>query len=158
MEVTRLKDRASDPDFPGINNATAAFASAVASMLIFFSPLAVGQSSDTPAPADTPTELHASAQRAYLDPVTGRLLSKPPPDAPVMRLSPEELNMLSTSDAGLVEAPLPDGGYMLDLQGRFQHMAVATLADDGTIEIRDFSGEVFLPADSEQPEQGEKRD
>ena len=123
------------------------------SMLIFLPLMATGQSTDSSLSEDAkPSGVANSAQRVYLDPRTGRLLSEPPPGAPVMALSPEELNMLSTSDAGLVEQALPDGGYMVDLQGRFQHAAVATVADDGTIVIREVSGEVFLPASPEQTE------
>jgi hypothetical protein len=133
------------------------FAFTLVSILIFLPAIVTGQSPDTPAPEDaTPDVITGSAQRVYLDPDTGRLLRQPPPGAPVMTLSPTELNMLSTSDAGLVEVPLPDGGYMLDLQGRFRHMAVATVADDGSIVIQEVSGEVFLPARSEVSEKSEK--
>jgi len=130
---------------------------ALVTMLIFLPSIVTGQSQDKPAPEGAaPAAITGSAQRAYLDPDTGRLLRQPPPGAPVMTLSPEELNMLSTSDTGLVEIPLPDGGYMLDLQGRFRHMAVATVADDGTIVIQDVAGEVFLPAGPEVSEKREK--
>jgi hypothetical protein len=130
---------------------------ALVSALIFLPAIVTGQSQDTPAPeGGAPAEITGSAQRVYLDPDTGRLLRKPPPGAPVITLSPEEFNMLSTSDAGLVEVPLPDGGYMLDLQGRFRHMAVATVADDGSIVIQEVSGEVFLPAGSAVSEKSEK--
>ena len=130
---------------------------ALGTMLIFLSSIVTGQSQDKPAPEGAaPAAITGSAQRAYLDPDTGRLLREPPPGAPVMTLGPEELNMLSTSDAGLVETPLPGGGYMVDLQGRFRHMAVATVADDGTIVIQEVAGEVFLPADPEVSEKSEK--
>jgi hypothetical protein len=128
---------------------------ALVSMLIFLPALVMGQSQDAPESA-APTVITGSAQRVYLDPDTGRLLSEPPPGTPVMTLSPRELNMLSTSDAGLVEVRLPDGGYMVDLQGRFRHMAVATVADDGSIVIQEVSGEVFLPARSDVSEKSEK--
>jgi hypothetical protein len=131
----------------------------LASMLIFLSPVAQGQSTDTPSSENaTPVAIANSAQRVYLDPQTGRLLSEPPPGAPAMALSAEELNMLSTSDAGLVETPIPDGGFMVDLQGRFRHAAVATVADDGSIVIREVSGEVFLPASPEQSDENVKNE
>ena len=124
---------------------------ALTSLVFFFPPMAAGQSQDSPdTDAAAPAEITVSAQRAYLDPQTGRLTDKPPPGAEVLTLSQEELNMLSTSHEGLVERPLPGGGYILDLQGRFRHMAVATVAEDGTVEIREVAGEVFLPADPEQ--------
>jgi hypothetical protein len=127
---------------------------ALITMLIFLPSNVTGQSQDKPAPDGA--AITGSAQRAYLDPDTGRLLREPPPGAPVMPLSPDELNMLSTSDAGLVATPLPGGGYMVDLQGRFQHMAVATVADDGTIVIHEVAGEVFLPVGPEVQEKSEK--
>ena len=125
--------------------------------LIFLPSTVTGQSQDKPtSEGAAPTAITGSAQRVYLDPDTGRLLRKPPLGAPVMTLSPKELNMLSTSDAGLVERALPDGGYMVDLQGRFRHVAVATVADDGTIVIQEVAGEVFLPAGPEVSEKSEK--
>lgn len=95
------------------------------------------------------------AQRVYLDPTTGRLTETPPPGAEVLTLSPEELNMLSTSHEGLVERPLPGGGYAVDLKGRFRHVTVATLAPDGTVVVRDVAGEAFLPPNSPEPEKME---
>lgn len=132
---------------------------ALVSLLIFLSPLAMGQSQDPPeSETDAPVEIEGSAQRVYLDPQTGRLLRQPPPGAPALILSPEELNMLSTSHQGLVERPLPRGGYVLDLQGRFRNMAVATVAEDGTIVIQEVAGEVFLPVSSEQSEENEENE
>ena len=132
---------------------------ALVSMLIFLPAIVTGQLQDTPAPdSAAPAVITGSAQRAYLDPDTGRLLREPPPGAPVMALSPRELNMLSTSDVGLVESRLPDGGYMLDLQGRFRNMAVAKLADDGTIVISEVAGEAFLRVSSEKSEKNEKNE
>jgi hypothetical protein len=47
----------------------------LASMLIFLSPVAQGQSTDTPSSENaTPVEIANSAQRVYLDPQTGRWL------------------------------------------------------------------------------------
>jgi hypothetical protein len=137
---------------------------ALISMLVFL-PLGVtGQTQEKPAPADatpsapTTVEITGSAQRVYLDPQTGRMLNEPPAGAQVMALSPAELNMISTSHQGLVEQALPGGGYMVDLQGRFRSMAVATVADDGTIVISEVAGEAFLPASSAQPEKNEKHE
>lgn len=128
-------------------------------MLIFLPRMSAGQSQDAPATEGAdPAEIAIFAQRIYLDPQSGRLLSKPPPGADVLTLSPTELNMLSTSHDGLVERPLAAGGYMLDLQGRFRHVAVATVDGDGTIVIREEAGEVFLPAGSEQPEKNENNE
>jgi len=128
------------------------------SMLMFLPSVVMGQAPDSPAPEGAEPAITGSAQRAYLDPNTGRLLSKPPPGAPALALSPEELNMLSTSDAGLVERSIPGGGYILDLQGRFRHVAVATVAEDGTVAIKDVAGEAFLPASPEHSEQATKNE
>ena len=128
-------------------------------LLIFLPPLAMGQSQDTPESEGTaPAEIADSAQRVYLDPQTGRLLRQPPPGAQPFTLSPAELNMISTSHAGLVERRLPSGGYVLDLKGRFRTMAVATVAEDGTIVIQEVAGEAFLPVSSEQSEKNEKNE
>lgn len=132
---------------------------AVVSLQLFLAPLATGQSQNPPeSETVAPAEIAGAAQRVYLDPQTGRLLRQPPPDAPALILSPEELNMLSTSHEGLVERSLPDGGYVLDLQGRFRHVAVATVAEDGTIVIQEVAGEVFLPVSSEQSEENEENE
>jgi hypothetical protein len=42
---------------------------------------------------------------------------------------------LSTSSEGLVEqeSPVPGGGVMVDLQGRFRNTAVATVSDSGDV-------------------------
>lgn len=125
--------------------------------LMFLTPLAMAQSSDTPAPeSDVAGETTGSAQVVYLDPKTGRLVGEPPPGEKALILSPAELNMISTSHQGLVEQPLPGGGYMVDLQGRFRHMAVATVADDGAVVLSEVAGEAFLPAGPDQPEEKEK--
>ena len=44
----------------------------------------------------------------------------------------------NTSDEGLVEVPstAPGGGMMVDLQGRFQNTAVATVCDSDSVHIR----------------------
>ena len=121
------------------------------SLVFFFPPMAAGQSQDSPDAEDAvPAEIAVSAQRVYLDPETGRLTNTPPPGAEAFALSQEELNMLSTSDQGLIETPLPGGGSAVDLRGRFQHMAVATVAEDGTIVIKEVAGEAFLPVASRQ--------
>ena len=62
---------------------------ALGTMLIFPPSIVTGQSQDKPAPEGAaPAAITGSAQRAYLDPDTGRLLREPPPGAPVMTLGP----------------------------------------------------------------------
>jgi hypothetical protein len=54
-----------------------------------------------------------------------------------LQLPPSLLNALSTSHQGLVEAPspVPGGGVMVDLQGRFRSMLFATIGPDGRVKI-----------------------
>ncbi len=71
----------------------------------------------------------AAGIRAFLDLETGRLLARPPGgDAGAPgdgRLGAH--HPLNTYAGDLLEEPLPDGGYMVDLQGRFQSAVVATI-------------------------------
>lgn len=41
---------------------------------------------------------------------------------------------LNQSDAGLVQVRLPDGSYMIDLQGRYQEYAFVTVGADGKLQ------------------------
>src|SRR5205823_1768872 len=74
-----------------------------------------------------------AGQRIYIDPRTGRLTGAPA-DA---RAAQEEMQefALSTSHEGLVETPLPGGGSMVDLQGRFRSPLIATVGVDGKLTI-----------------------
>ncbi len=85
-------------------------------------------------------EIEVPTQRVYFDPETGRLTNKPPPGAVPFALGPEELNAISTSQVGLVQRAAPGGGTMIDLQGRFQTMSVATMAPDGSVRIHEVAG------------------
>jgi hypothetical protein len=90
-------------------------------------------SSSAPAvPSDRPDQAPVAAQgmRVYRDPQTGRLGS-PPPGVQPPGLSIAEQRMLSRSDQGLQLRTLPRGGVAVDLQGRYQNMAVATVGVDG---------------------------
>jgi hypothetical protein len=78
--------------------------------------------------------------RIYRDPVTGAL-GEPPAEAPAQGpLPPDEA--LSTSSEGLVEtpSPAPDGGVMVDLQGRFRSPLIATQDAEGKVTIRHSPG------------------
>ncbi len=75
----------------------------------------------------------AAAQSAHLDPQTNQLSA--PAQAPSLSLTPDELNGLSTAHDGLREQALPEGGYQLDLQGRFQYSMFAVIAPDGQVRI-----------------------
>ena len=74
--------------------------------------------------------------RVHIDPQTGRF-TKPGTGIP-LQLSPAEVNALSTSHHGLVEAQSPRqrGGVFIDLQGRFQSSLVATVDEAGKVTIR----------------------
>jgi hypothetical protein len=64
-----------------------------------------------------------------LDPQTGRVGLPAPGQAP--RLSAEELQMVSRSQAGLLEHRLPGGGVYIDLDGRFQDLIFVRIGPDG---------------------------
>ena len=90
-------------------------------------------SSGVPAiPSDRPDQAPVAAQgmRVYRDPQTGRL-GPPPAGMQPPGLSVAEQRMLNRSDAGLQQRALPGGGVAVDLQGRYQNMAVATVGADG---------------------------
>jgi hypothetical protein len=74
--------------------------------------------------------------RIYRDPVTGEL-GDPPAEAPD-QISLPPADALSTSSEGLVEtpSPMPDGGVMVDLQGRFRSPLIATQDAEGKITIQ----------------------
>lgn len=75
--------------------------------------------------------------RVYVDPNTGEIL-QPPAGAPANEtIESQEEEAFSTSSEGLVEtpSPVPGGGVILDLQGRFQSPLVATQRPDGQISI-----------------------
>ncbi|MGD8412940.1 MAG: hypothetical protein PVF33_01835 [Candidatus Latescibacterota bacterium] len=71
-----------------------------------------------------------------VDPATGQPAPTPEGAAPVI-FDEEMRNRLSTSSQGLVEvpSPVPGGGTMVDLQGRFQHAFVATADDTGRVDV-----------------------
>jgi hypothetical protein len=72
----------------------------------------------------------------YIDPQTGEFITPEeaavPPDE---RLEPPASS--STSHEGLVEepSPVPGGGIMVDLKGRFQSPLTATIDNDGELKI-----------------------
>jgi hypothetical protein len=79
----------------------------------------------------------APGMTIHIDPLTGALLKEPAPRSLPLQLPPSLLNALSTSHQGLVEAPspVPGGGVMVDLQGRFRSMLFATIGPDGRVKI-----------------------
>jgi len=76
----------------------------------------------------------AQGMRVYRDPQTGQLGPLPPGVHPP-GLSVVERQMLNRSDRGLQARTLPRGGIAVDLQGRYQNMAIATVGADGQPEV-----------------------
>jgi hypothetical protein len=76
----------------------------------------------------------AQGMRVYRDPETGQL-GPPPPGVQPPGLSVAEQRMLNRSDGGLQARTLPRGGVAVDLQGRYQNMAVANVGADGQAEV-----------------------
>ena len=74
--------------------------------------------------------------------VAGREVQVDPQTGQIKPLSPEEAKqmadglktMLNKSTEGLVQVQNPDGSVSVDLQGRFQNVAVARVNDDGSLE------------------------
>jgi hypothetical protein len=75
-----------------------------------------------------------AAMTVYIDPQTGAILSQPPPGHTPLALDAATQAAMSTSDKGLVQvpSPVPGGGVMIDLQGRFQSPFVVVLDETGT--------------------------
>jgi len=94
-----------------------------------------------------------SALIVYLDPRTGRLVNERPEGVEALRLSEREAESISRSGEGLVVQTAPDGSVMVNLKGRFQHMATAVIGPDGNVTI----GEVnALPTRDGQDCQGDE--
>ncbi len=95
---------------------------------------AAGNGDDTAASGaarpPAPAPVAGQGMRVYRDPKTGRL-GPPPPGVQPPGLSVAEQHMLNRSDQGLQQRTLPGGGVAVDLQGRYQSMAVATVGADG---------------------------
>jgi hypothetical protein len=76
----------------------------------------------------------SASQRVFVDPETGELVS---PARAMPKQAPPANAAFSTSHEGLVEeeSPVPGGGVMVDLQGRFQSPLMVTLDSDGGVEF-----------------------
>lgn len=80
-----------------------------------------------PVPAAPPSA--TAGMVVGLDPETGQL--GPATAEQRLQLFPEEANMISRSTEGLVETPIPGGGFLLDLGGRFQEFSYVRVGPDG---------------------------
>ena len=71
------------------------------------------------------------AQQAAAPPADGDAAAAAYELPDLTALGPDLANALSTSHVGLVEEELPEGGYRLDLQGRFRQVVFARVGADG---------------------------
>jgi hypothetical protein len=72
-----------------------------------------------------------AGQDVQVDPQTGQVRSLTPEQA--RRLAEGLKRMLNKSSEGLVQEQHADGSVSMDLQGRFQNVAVARVEPDGTV-------------------------
>ena len=104
--------------------------------------------SAVPPPAEKPVAVPggAAGMTIYIDPQTGAILKEPAPGAVPLQLTRELQEALSTSHQGLVEvpSPVPGGGVMVDLQGRFQSPLFVTIDADGKVKLQHL-GETRAP-------------
>jgi hypothetical protein len=100
--------------------------------LIAFSTAAPAQTStDTKHGDDSTTTVHVAGQTVAIDRQTGKL--RPPTPEEAKALAAGLKNMLNRSTEGLTAVRHPNGAVTVDLQGRFQSVAVATKNPDGTV-------------------------
>ncbi|MFO7715633.1 hypothetical protein [Desulfosarcina sp.] len=78
--------------------------------------------------ADRTPHAGSPAQKAYIDPDTGELIPRPDRVAPAERDSTQPPTLGASTD-GMEErsSPVPDGGVMIDLKGRFQNPVSVTV-------------------------------
>jgi hypothetical protein len=86
---------------------------------------------------DRPATAAGAGQRIiYIDPQTGERTA--PPANPNKSLDADTLRALSTSHEGLVieDSPVPGGGKVVNLQGRFGHALFVTPKPDERVHIQ----------------------
>ena len=88
----------------------------------------------TASPAEHKSAARSAGYVVHIDPATGRVTEPSPSTVPVA-IDEQWANRLSTSSEGLVEkpSPVPGGGTMVDLRGRFQNTFVAAVDDSGRV-------------------------
>lgn len=96
-------------------------------------PLSVDASGDRPAAPAASGPVAAPGMTVHIDPATGAPI-EPTAEEIGTLLAPLAMQ-LSTSSEGLVEvaSPVAGGGYMVDLQGRFQNVATAFVDENGNV-------------------------
>ena len=83
------------------------------------------------APEKKFTTVKVAGQDVQVDSQTGQIKPLTPEEA--KRLAASLKGMLNKSTEGLVEEHNHDGSVSIDLKGRFQHVAVARVNQDGTV-------------------------
>lgn len=112
--------------------------------ILVSSAVAVLAAAPTPHPAESPSAGASPAQagyRVYIDPSTGSITSQPTQWGPVV-VDPDVKNALDTSPDGLREeqSPVPGGGVMVRLDGRFQSVEMGAIGPDGELVTQCVSG------------------
>jgi hypothetical protein len=95
----------------------------------------------TPAAVVSTDAAAHAGYRAFIDPATGGLTAHPTSIGAV-GLDKDVANALSTSSEGLREepSPVPGGGVMVDLRGRFRNATIATIDETGALRVPCVSG------------------
>ena len=86
---------------------------------------------------DLATPTVSGTLKAYIDPETGEFIPQPKGKDPALE-SHEPSDAISTSSEGLVEvpSPVPGGGTMVNLKGRFRKSLTVTQDGDGKGKIK----------------------
>lgn len=115
-------------------------------------------SSETTESATATVPLGFGGLRVVVDPQTGQIVADPPDGTRWdLTISPDLLRRMSTSHEGLVEMPAPQGGIMVNLQGRFLSPLVAVVQPDGSVAMDHATLAVEPDETTESPETEEVR-
>ncbi|MFQ5351243.1 MAG: hypothetical protein ACE5EG_12450 [Thermoanaerobaculia bacterium] len=90
----------------------------------------LGEDGDHAAEDTTPGQ---AGLRVHLDPETGQLMGRPSAEELEREVGgrlPGPADWLNTYGGDLLQEALPQGGYKVDLRGRFQSSVVATIDPD----------------------------
>lgn len=72
---------------------------------------------------------------AYIDPETGELTTGPRPAGVAIELDPDMQNALRRDDQGLEVVKHADGTWSMDLQGRYQHVSMVRIDENGALTV-----------------------
>jgi hypothetical protein len=72
---------------------------------------------------------------AYIDPETGELTTGPRPAGVSVELDPDLQNALRRDDQGLEVVKHADGTWSMDLQGRYQHVSMVRIDENGNMTV-----------------------